>query len=194
MNEPTENRALSEREIEVLRLLAAGLSNKEIAAQLVLSVNTVKVHLRNIFAKLGVQSRTEATLVALQRGWVAMPTLPEAGPAAGEMIYAPAEPPPIIIEPPLPIWQRLAMIGAALTAIAGVVVSGVAAGSPAAAGPNLISDSPNGVRVAQSVTGDSQWRASTQMPTARTRLAVATYGGRLLAIGGDTQNGASTVV
>ena len=68
--EQPANTELSERELEILKLLATGLSNKEIASQLFLSVNTVKVHLRNIFAKLGVQSRTEATLIAIQRGYV----------------------------------------------------------------------------------------------------------------------------
>ncbi len=66
--EPGE--ALSERELEVVRLVAAGLSNKEIAAQLYLSANTVKVHLRNIFTKTGVSSRTELTLLALRSGWL----------------------------------------------------------------------------------------------------------------------------
>jgi DNA-binding CsgD family transcriptional regulator len=73
LNEPQGNIELSERELELLKLLATGLSNKEIAAQLFLSVNTVKVHLRNIFVKLGVQSRTEATLIAIQRGYVSVP-------------------------------------------------------------------------------------------------------------------------
>ena len=61
---------LSERELEVLRLLVAGASNKGVAQQLVLSENTVKAHIRHIFDKLNVQSRSEAVAVALQRGLV----------------------------------------------------------------------------------------------------------------------------
>ena len=51
---------LSEREIEVLRLLVAGLSNREIAGKLVLSLGTVKTHIHNIYGKLGVRNRAEA--------------------------------------------------------------------------------------------------------------------------------------
>ena len=61
---------LTEREIEVLRLLAAGQSNKEIARQLQIVEDTVKTHVRHILAKLGVQSRTQAVLSAMRLGLV----------------------------------------------------------------------------------------------------------------------------
>jgi LuxR family maltose regulon positive regulatory protein len=51
---------LSQRELEVLQLIAEGLTNREIAERLFLSLNTVKVHTRNIYGKLNVRSRTQA--------------------------------------------------------------------------------------------------------------------------------------
>jgi len=55
---------LSDRELEVLRLIAAGLSNKKITEELFISLSTVKTHLRNIYGKLNVHSRTEAIVKA----------------------------------------------------------------------------------------------------------------------------------
>ncbi len=63
---------LSEREMEVLRLAGKGISNKDIAKELVVSARTVQAHLGNIFNKLGVGSRTEAVLYALRRGWFSL--------------------------------------------------------------------------------------------------------------------------
>lgn len=57
---------LSERELDVLRALTDGLSNKEIAAKLFVSLPTVRFHLKNIYAKLHVTSRTEAVIKAMQ--------------------------------------------------------------------------------------------------------------------------------
>jgi LuxR family maltose regulon positive regulatory protein len=59
---------LSEREIEVLQLIAEGLTNSEIATRLFLSLNTVKVHTRNIYGKLGVHNRTQAVARARALG------------------------------------------------------------------------------------------------------------------------------
>ncbi|MBL8163758.1 MAG: response regulator transcription factor, partial [Anaerolineae bacterium] len=62
--------ALSEREIEVLRLVAQGLSNSEIAERLVVTTGTVKKHLNNIYGKLGVERRTQALLRAHELGLI----------------------------------------------------------------------------------------------------------------------------
>ena len=64
--------ALSTREIEVLRRIAAGGSNKVIAAQLFLSEDTIKSHVRNIMSKLAANDRTHAVTIALKRGVIDM--------------------------------------------------------------------------------------------------------------------------
>lgn len=61
---------LSEREAEVLRAMAAGLSNAEIAEQLFLGVETVKTHVGNVLAKLGVRDRTQAVIEAYESGFI----------------------------------------------------------------------------------------------------------------------------
>jgi len=59
---------LSERELEVLQLIAEGLTNREIASRLFVSLNTVKAHTRNIYGKLGVHNRTQAVAKAQNLG------------------------------------------------------------------------------------------------------------------------------
>lgn len=59
---------LTEREMEVLRLLAQGKSNQDIADQLIIEIKTVKFHVTNILAKLGVEDRTQAAIYAYKNG------------------------------------------------------------------------------------------------------------------------------
>ncbi len=62
------SKKLSEREIEVLHLVAKGNSNREIATQLFVTEDTIKVHVRNMLGKLNASDRTQAVVIALQRG------------------------------------------------------------------------------------------------------------------------------
>ena len=117
---------LSERELELVTLLSEGLSNREIARKLSISPNTVKVHLRNIYGKLQVSSRTEATMLAVRMGWVAISQLPggEAGadlptaPGAADNAQAATLGPgsvPVAVSGgtkwrPLALWQRIYLV------------------------------------------------------------------------------------
>ncbi len=67
---PQAPETLTEREIEIIRLVAQGLGNKEIATQLSLSENTVKTHVRHILDKLQLRSRSEAAAYAVQAGLI----------------------------------------------------------------------------------------------------------------------------
>ena len=67
---------LSQRELEVLKLAARGISNKDIGEALFISARTVQAHMRSIFNKLGVGSRSEAVLYGLKKGWFTLEDLP----------------------------------------------------------------------------------------------------------------------
>jgi DNA-binding CsgD family transcriptional regulator len=216
INLPQGNPELSERELEILKLLATGLSNKEIAAQLFLSPNTVKVHLRNIFAKLGVQSRTEATLVAIQRGYVSVPntavpandevadttdevveaSVPSEAeePADTAVVVAPVIVPAIEIEPPLPIGRRVALIAVALIALALALVAvprGSAQSDSGLCDPFVDTCSTaNGA----APVNQTDWQPAAQMSLARGRLAVAAVGADVVAVGGHTPSGVTGLV
>jgi len=174
-----EQEALSERELEILRLVATGASNQQIARELFISVNTVKVHLRNIFAKLGVNSRTEATIYAIKEGLIPVEGVPL---LEGEGAI-PAE-----LQPPRawPKWQ-LALTAAALVILLIVVLSRVMA-TPSAS-PGAI-PTPAGA-VASPLT---RWTAMAPLPTPRAGSAVVAYEGRVYAIGGEAAEGITGIV
>jgi NarL family two-component system response regulator LiaR len=63
---------ITERELEVLRLAARGMSNRDIARELEISMRTVQTHLSNVFNKMGVGSRTEAVMFGLRKGLITL--------------------------------------------------------------------------------------------------------------------------
>lgn len=70
--QPPAQEQLTEREVDVLKLLAKGMSNQEIAASLVISITTVYTHVSNILAKLHLATRTQAALYALREGYASL--------------------------------------------------------------------------------------------------------------------------
>jgi two-component system, NarL family, response regulator LiaR len=69
---PNPAEAVTAREAELLRLVAKGLSNREVAEQLGITEATVRTHLTRLFGKLGAANRVEATLCALRDGWTTL--------------------------------------------------------------------------------------------------------------------------
>ncbi|MFQ5578782.1 MAG: LuxR C-terminal-related transcriptional regulator, partial [Anaerolineae bacterium] len=183
MADSTDKPALSKRELEVLKSLAKGHSNQEIARELVISVNTVRVHLRNIFAKLEVQSRTEATMRAVQEGWVT-PVTPngDVEPAAGAKAT-----------PALAAWQKVyfgvAVIVAALVFFTPLIKPAI---NRPARDP-FVDSNPKAVIPVPPVPNE-EWAYQAQMPTARSRFALVAYNGLLYLMGGDRTSGTTGLV
>jgi DNA-binding CsgD family transcriptional regulator len=181
---------LSEREMEILRMVATGVTNREVAYRLAISANTVKAHLRNIFTKLGAESRTEATMIAVQEGWVHVEGAEQAETekAAGdESVTAP--------EPSLPRSKRFVVIAALLLAVAGVALTWPASGPQERSGTDLPFDQAQGQPpVILSESGDSPWREQAQMPTRRAYLALAVVDGRIFAVAGQGPAGVTGAV
>jgi DNA-binding CsgD family transcriptional regulator/N-acetylneuraminic acid mutarotase len=186
---------LSDREVEILRLVATGATNQEIASQLVISPYTVKTHLKNIFAKLGVATRTEATMVAVRRGWVNVPQA--SGPAA---LVSPA--PDVLARPPAPVpalpvlqrwprvrWiQRVVLVSGLSLALLILLLPQIVATRGNGKAQNAISGVfPMATSVPAPATG--QWKTRAQMPSPRSGLAVVAHNGLIYAIGGVSNEG-----
>jgi DNA-binding CsgD family transcriptional regulator/N-acetylneuraminic acid mutarotase len=186
-----ESTPLSDREMELLRLLATGATNREIALELYISVNTVKVHLRNIYGKLGVASRTEATMVAVREGWIVVPGIGEEEKGSEAAGMAAATAPRVERWPRVSLAKRLSLVVAGLLAALAFFL------------PQLLAVGANGEQndpisgvfpTVASGSNESRWRTRAQMPTPRTDLAVVVHDTRIYAIGGVSSEGVTDKV
>ncbi len=196
MQNPQSNE-LSDRELGILKLVATGASNKEIAQQLYISSNTVKVHLRNIYAKIGVSSRTEAAMYAVRTGLVvhAPATVPaeepgelegsreEAATGTGPSAAAVGDARPASR---LMRWAPFILV----TGLVGLVLLGLRL-SPSLA--LFVSPTPTARPPQPTPTPLPHWNQAAPMPVARSDSAVTAYSDQVYAIGGVNAQGVSGV-
>ncbi len=187
---PTDPHA-SERELEVARELVTGTSNAEITRTLIISPHTVKVHVRNIFEKLEVNSRTEATMVLLQKGWV---TVPGVSPVSDEELIPDARSLDDVAIRPF-AWQHVYMLGALVLVL--LALWAPTLNSRSAEPVDLLSDSSLGVIGAPVVTTLPRWEAAytahqrTQPPGRRSARRDALCAGRSPPARRDARSGHS---
>jgi DNA-binding CsgD family transcriptional regulator/N-acetylneuraminic acid mutarotase len=190
---------LSERELQVLQMVATGASNQQIARRLVISVNTVKVHLRNIFEKLGVQSRTEATLRAIQEGWIVVDDSAE----ASEAVLPPKTYLLTDQQPTLAQWQQFYLMFAVFLAIATVttpvLLKNISRNSiylpppiPKESETNFYPQVSTPTPAASLNGGANRWTFQASMPTHRAGLGLVAFEGQIFAIGGIRGNSRAT--
>ncbi len=201
---------LSERELGVLQCVVNGASNKEVAVLLSISENTVKVHLRNIYAKLGVSSRTEATTAALQQGLVTIPGMetavappPPSAEPEPDNTAADEQPPDITAVPPLPTDQtrRLNRQTAVVTAVLAVTLlvvvvlfSRQALSQSDRLSAATATQAPTAEPFVEEPIGETRWSATRPLTVPLASMAAAAIGLDLFQIGGETAEGVSSRV
>lgn len=188
---------LSEREMEVARLLVTGATNVEIASALVISPHTVKVHLRNVFDKLHVSSRTEASMLLVQRGWVFIPgipheVLPETEAAVAveiEPLIPDPEPEPLanLDEQPRP-WQIGIVVFAVLLAVSTLFLPLWITTPKSSVG--LLSDSGQTI-MGKPVLNNlpNRWEIQPPLSQPRSRMAAVEAAGQIYVVGGEGEDG-----
>jgi DNA-binding CsgD family transcriptional regulator len=182
-----EGFGLSDRELEILELLVAGARNKEIATRLMISANTVKVHLRNIYAKLNVNSRTEAVTFALRNNLVGIEGMAINGIQRQQSdsllgIFSNLDL-DRFRDRHLSWYLTLGFTAVLLIGIIGmlILVKGRGNGAESEGPSNVESES-------------QRWQFLSDLPTARKDLAVTTYENQIYVIGGETKKGVSDFV
>lgn len=179
---------LSEREMEVAQLLATGASNAEIARQLVISPHTVKVHLRNVFEKLQASSRTEASMILVQRGWLTVHGVDVTPNESSAPPPPPPDPEPLADQPAILLpWQRFYLIGAFLLCLLALLAPNLRAYSRNS--PELLSDAGRTILGKPVVQLQPRWEAYTPLNNARSRLAIASAADHLYVFGGEADAG-----
>ena len=181
-----DSKQLSGREIEVLKLIAQGKSNKEIAAELFISVNTVRVHLKHIFQKIDVASRTEAALYAMDLGIVQFPTEP----VKSEInlvseFYMPTE---AETNRWKQLWNKFwwAIVLLAIASFTGL--SALLAKTPLFVSPTTIGEP------LLSAANEQRWQELAPLPQARANMASVAYDNDIYVIGGETDSGITSLV
>ena len=191
---PDIGETLSDRERDVLALLAEGASNKQIADSLVISPNTVKVHLRNIYAKLGASSRTEATRIGLEQGLVVMPGLapvadtavPDPSPTQTAVLPDAPDTPPVTDATHFRVDGRLVLLGGLLlTVFLVVLLTQQPLRSPGQL-PTPVPFTPEDL--------GNNWTAYRQLPQPVAGMATVGIGPQLFQIGGLVNGEVSDLV
>lgn len=175
---------ISDRELEILELVVRGASNKEIAARLVISTNTVKVHLRNIYAKLGVNSRTEAAMQAIKSALVKVDNVAWKNSIPSDESFSGQRGRGYLYGKQVGGWvPMLILVGVVLFAILGMLFL-----------DRNDNQFPYNTGDGSEQTNGLRWTRKADLPTARSGLALTTYENQIYAIGGETEEEITGVV
>jgi len=174
--------------MDVARLLATGASNNDIANELIISPHTVKVHLRNIYEKLGVNGRTEASMLLVSQGWILVPGI-ETGAGEAAVVEELPEPTPLAASSGSPFaWQRVYLLAIFVVSLGILLAPFATRRAPSL--PSLLSDGDAMALGRPTIAELPRWEFRTPLSKARSRLALVSVNGTALyAIGGESSQG-----